>query len=606
MLVPVELRRLAGARVVWLNKRWFLGRQIDVEDTGIERRVIRWLVAEFGYANPRADDPPGSFADRTRTLHADRYGSTSGMSPHGGSGRAVVSGCFQAKGIGVTPLVGVGAHAGHAHGCCSLEDGIREAIYSEVCAQEFPHGSIPMIAILDTGLTFSSPDATEIFDQGARRCIVIRPSTIRAAHAERAPFFKKSISGYVNSQSADVQRTRDVVRHWHEVSLNRLHDVPTIEDFVRRLAEQVAFGQVNRLFNGGYFSSNISISAALLDFGNMHALTDWSKATVLGNTPGFGEERQIIRRMIGSLVFYFRKYTDGDSNRPDEETLMRCYDRTHGKCFDRECLKMWNLEVLAGSRAGEAILAPVRRYFEQQQKQRIVYEFGKVKERCAAASAAAWLGNSAHSPKFPDSQEARTIEEVDRAIRRHFGHSPEGRRQTKGAWRSAQRYLRPRDSLDRGRLLADVHRTVRRWTGQPDSETIERLIADAIDAGRRHWPRLPSNFVVEGHVTRNGSSALICTRIPDGNRLIWIEGIRLGERFRCFGQTLLSNDVESMAFVAHRDNVWSFVLLLDPTLSGVARGFVVRVGARMLSVPPMTVEYLPGNPTEVMHRADAV
>ena len=65
----------------------------------------------------------------------------------------------------------------------SLEDGIREAIYSEVCAQEFPHGSIPMIAILDTGLTFSSPDATEIFDQGARRCIVIRPSTIRAAHA---------------------------------------------------------------------------------------------------------------------------------------------------------------------------------------------------------------------------------------------------------------------------------------------------------------------------------------------------------------------------------------------------------------------------------------
>jgi hemolysin-activating ACP:hemolysin acyltransferase len=100
LLVPFTAYRLRSAMVAWINRRWFLERGFDLENECTRRRVSAWLLDEFGWCV--RSDPECGRSNR-RTLWADRYGSTDGHAPHGGSGRVATLGCFQAKGIGRTP-----------------------------------------------------------------------------------------------------------------------------------------------------------------------------------------------------------------------------------------------------------------------------------------------------------------------------------------------------------------------------------------------------------------------------------------------------------------------------------------------------------------------
>ena len=217
ILGPFDARRLRSGAVAWVNHRWFLERGFDLSQGGVRERVIAWLVDEFAWCV--ATNGKG-FASEGRTLWADRYGSSDGSCPYGGSARVATIGCFQVKGIGQTPMVGKGAVAGHTHGCLSLAECLREAIWAEFAEAEFPRGAVPVIAVLDTGLEFSSPDSEDRYDQNVRRGILIRPAVVRPAHAERAPLFGHPVGDFINRQSEDVQRTRDVIARWASVSQN--------------------------------------------------------------------------------------------------------------------------------------------------------------------------------------------------------------------------------------------------------------------------------------------------------------------------------------------------------------------------------------------------
>src|SRR5579883_3138750 len=161
LLVPFTAYRLRHAALVWINRPWFRRRGFDLDDAETHRRIESWLLDEFGFAVRRESDPEEAFTSERRTLFADRYGSTDGLTPHGGSGRVATIGCFQAKGVGQTPLVGQGGPAGHTHGCIALAECVREAIFAEISAAEFPCGAIPTIAIIDPGLSFSSPNSDD-------------------------------------------------------------------------------------------------------------------------------------------------------------------------------------------------------------------------------------------------------------------------------------------------------------------------------------------------------------------------------------------------------------------------------------------------------------
>ena len=76
----------------------------------------------------------------------------------------------------VTPLAGAGANWVHSHGCASVEEGIREAIFAEIASAEFPFGAVPVVAVLGTQLSFSEPTVDGAKPQTMRRAIIIGSS----------------------------------------------------------------------------------------------------------------------------------------------------------------------------------------------------------------------------------------------------------------------------------------------------------------------------------------------------------------------------------------------------------------------------------------------
>ncbi|MHB1827751.1 MAG: hypothetical protein ACYCV6_08655 [Steroidobacteraceae bacterium] len=584
LLVPFTAYRIRSASVAWLNPRWFLERGFNLAQERTLRQVSEWLVEEFAWCVQSGSD--GVTAD-IRTLWADRYGSTQGRSPHGGSGRVATVGCFQAKGIGPTPLVGQGDKPGHSHGCLSLEECLREAIYAEIMAAEFPHGAVPTIAILDTGLHFSSPEPDQLYDQNARRGILIRPAVVRPAHAERAPLFKRPTGDFRNNQAADVQRTRDVIAHWmsaagNETGMNGAMEA--LEALVRAMVQQIAFGQVQRLFSGGYFSSNVSIRGELLDFGNTHALPNWVHAHVLRLDPGFGEEMELIRPLIGSLSFYFAKYHGRGDLRDLENRAERVWTlakETYARTWKHYALSLFHAAGLDG-RTREGVHSVLLEYFRSQQRHRVTYLLG-ISRAHSTLPATGWLYDALLEDQSLPSTEENALRRIAEFLKSH------DRSTLYLAGGTAARLLRPRPSIDRRHLLDTLAAAVPRGAtqGTVDSCAIARLVQHTISAARRHWPRLREGYVVLAHASSEGSSALLCATHPEGPRTVWAEGIRddSGE-LQWFGRRIA---VSEFPQGVHLDETyWCAMCPAHEAANGV---WHVRLADGEMAVPTWDVEY---------------
>lgn len=533
LLVPFLAQRLLSTRVAWLNRRWFLGRGIDVTLASERARVEAWLVAEFGYIVPAASAVQPKM--ECKTFYADRYGSTEGTTPHGGSGRSGIAGRFSAKGIGTTPLVGKGAAPGHAHGCASLEECLREAVYSEVIGAEAPHGAVPTIAVLDIGIDFVDPDARIPSQRHSRRGLLIRPCVLRPAHAERAALFRRADGAHEHlNQREDVARTRAIVHTWAQAGLPSDVAVPA-NTLISRLAQQIAFAQVHRFTGGGVFSSNVSLLGEWLDFGNAHALPDWSHAKVLDHAAGFGAEHVTLRAICQSVAFYLRKY--GGQNEPAdaiEAKLAKNAADAYGDAWSQECTALF---LPAGTVAnGSPLSRAVRAYFERQQLRRVRYQYGRAIE--GAHADAPWLGDEVGMLASGAANEG-TMSEDMRAIYTALQAACAGlhlKRDLEDACRTAMRRLRQRPLLDRGELIDAIHRLLRQCARGAviDAHAVEAALDDIIGQSRAHWPALPERFIVHAQKAFGSSSVLLCTDGRNGHSVIWLEGASLGHRLRLF------------------------------------------------------------------------
>lgn len=287
LYVPFPVRPFRHARVAWLNKRWFSASGVDCADEKQRHTIEKWLIERFGVSVPSEDDPDGQYTAEESTLYADRYGAPSG-SISGGSGRVGTLGAFNAKGIGRTPLVALQADWHHSHGCMFLEEAIREAVLSEVCALTFPYGTVPTIAVIDTGARLRWRDGT----YGARRAIIVRPAFLRIAHLMRTIFF--GTSGYPGSdQVADAAYVRDMWRRTPTASLQKAFST---------VGAQYGFGNALRLWPGPFFVSNFTLDGALVDFGSFRALPNWFRAK--GESPAhcFGGEATLVAAAARSLA----------------------------------------------------------------------------------------------------------------------------------------------------------------------------------------------------------------------------------------------------------------------------------------------------------------
>src|SRR5215469_14635939 len=152
ILVPFRACRLVEPTVAWINDRWFAERGLLTHiDGALRRRVCDWMLNSFAITAVAERQTPSDI-EQAVLGQADRYGSSSGTSPHGGSGRVATVGRFQVKGVGRTPLVGAGVPWIHSHGVASMREAVYEAIMGEIFNAELPFGSIPVIAIVDAGV----------------------------------------------------------------------------------------------------------------------------------------------------------------------------------------------------------------------------------------------------------------------------------------------------------------------------------------------------------------------------------------------------------------------------------------------------------------------
>lgn len=297
--LPVPMTKIDGARVLWLNER---AARLDPAFAALgssfeayERSLLD--MCAFRVAGDEAK-PADCIA------YADRYGGV-GISRNGGSGRAVTLGGYHVKGIGRTPLVSTLADPAHASGGAYLEECAREAIWAEIVQAEFPHGAVPVLAILDTGghvvwETNKGPKSEQ-------KCLLVRPSFVRPAHFERAIGF---YNGQPDVGMADSQRVRDFFRAaielWGRESLRDL-----IASFWSKWARQCAHGFVHRLTHGGTYSSNVALTGELVDFGAMSALPSWARASMMFGAPPTGSELSGIVQHMRASVPTFSAHLDG-------------------------------------------------------------------------------------------------------------------------------------------------------------------------------------------------------------------------------------------------------------------------------------------------------
>lgn len=582
-LVPFTVRRLRAPSVVWTNWQWFSERGFDLSHAHTASRISSWLLAEFGWI---VDSELNNSTAERRTMWADRYGSPDGMSPHGGSGRVATAGRFQAKGIGRTPLVGAESSVGHAHGCESLAECFREAIWAEIACAEFPHGAIPVIAILDAGLNFSSLDPSDRYDQNVRRGILVRPAVVRPAHAERAPLFKHPLSEFINRQSEDVERTREMIASWAATSgkTGAASVADVLNKCVRAIAEQAAFGQVHRLFSGGYFSSNVSIHGELLDFGNMHALPNWARTQVHSAVAGLGDEMLLLGPLIGSLAFHFTKYLRCGNRDDLGASLFGSATAAYQRAWRAYSLSLFQADRLAPN-AQNKIYDALRCYYTEQQRNFVKYRFGLPVENCRPPPTA-WVHDALIAENFPvDTSECRILDAVAGALR---GHTD--RRQHYLSFATAARLLMPRPSVERVYLLDTLGAAIPPVGSRRslDPHALRCLVHNTVSSARRVWPRLPHGVAVLGHTVRDGSSALLCTQSNHGPQSAWLEGICTpAERLHWFEHRFVAPDFAG--FHLHREGCFWRVLCPAQKVGKSSWRVILPDGA--ISLPELDVSY---------------
>jgi len=563
LLVPLELVRVPSASVAWLNVRWFTERGFNVADASVRRRLEEWVIENFAYVTP-----PAKAANATRLFHADRYGSTDGLSQHGGSGRVATWTNFQVKGIGRTPLVGRDAADGHAHGCLSLAEALREVVYSEIAAAEFPFGAVPVIAVLDIGLRFSSPDKAEKYDQNVRRGLLVRPFTLRPAHIERAPCFR-GVGDVRAEQLADAERVAHMVAWW-EAQLSKGDNSLVTEprELFHRIGRQIGFGHAHRLFNGGYFSSNLSTTGALLDFGNMHWLRRWHRAKVLPHAPGFGDEIQIVRKMAHSLAFFFNRHMRTHS-RIEAETLIEAAE--NGVRAERA----GQFSLFVGTAANNGMNVPVDRVmqvFSTDAKTSQKFEFGVP------------IGGGTSGERLSDAMLMAC-----RNGRGTFGSETDsGNDQQLKA--TLDRYAGNRDLIDRASLIAATRRLTSDAPAEKRSAApIQQSLTHLISCSRRFWPRMPKNLVVLSQVVRDESSALLCLEPASRRMVVWVEGVLVPEGACLFGQVVRMDDVVT----AHASFDGSYWNAMDETSEMAAQDKPrqIQLGRTQVKLPEWHITY---------------
>ena len=240
------------ARVLWCN--FEVARQLGFSvprENRLSRRLERQLVEAFSCRAIEAGQAAGRRA--VATLHCDRYYG-SAMGDHAGSARGgiLLSKNVFLKGIGRTPLAGVGGPR-HRDGGLQLVHAIAEAVYGELATRIFSAGAARVVAILDQGRT------VEVDGSLARAAVIARCG---------APYRPAHLVRQLGEDLSDLPTLFVKLARYGGVLVTR-DGRPQLADTMRRIlrlqartaAEQVRW----RVLHGALSTSNMGLFGEMLD-----------------------------------------------------------------------------------------------------------------------------------------------------------------------------------------------------------------------------------------------------------------------------------------------------------------------------------------------------
>lgn len=578
LLVPFTARRLKAPRLLWLNKRWFAENGVDAFDPAVAQALEGQLLDKYAFCVPKETDHPDAFDVEERVFKADRYAGE-GVTFNGGSGRVGLRGSFQVKGIGRTPLSSDETDYFHAHGGASLEECIRETIYSEVVSQEFPHGGVPIVALILTG-TFTDWHT----EQGIvyeRRALILRPAFVRPAIFERALYFRKDRFFHL----PDVARVKQAVQWYLREGCDTYGPLTTLGE---RIARQIAFGVVNRLTHGAYSTSNMTLSGGLADYGVTAALPDWAHYVCVKNLPGTGKEIEFVLKVSGNISYYIGKYGGAEGiEKAKLRELPQAIVKGYQEGIERELLQMCGIpSEMEGADVVNILLAQLRGYFQAQQRE-VADIFIETPEPRSG-----WLYSALFEPTETDLESplswrvAEIRESLAGIYARLYPDAPEH------GWVTLSRYLQPRAGLFRQELKGRIDKNL--VNGGLSEEVlpaaVSQLIRDTVVDNRRHWPRLPAGYIVLGQTGGEDGDALYCEAQGSQQHFLVLEGIRCGTAFRCFGAKIPLNDLAQQRSVRYVPE--DGILIVPAPAAAWAAPISVVVAGHTLHVPTLRRAYI--------------
>lgn len=273
-------------------------------------------VRAFSCCMPLPNEPPTTFlSGETQLGYAEFYGGA-GVAGNAGGVRCANVGPYQIKGIGPTRLAGRTTDKWHRHGACSLQDAVKEAIFSEILHSALPNGTSRAIAVVPTGTNFATEVGEEKLPGQAPRALFVRQPIVRLAHFLRSGF---------SSAPEDIKRQELAGLQLHipnfcdaliraaglgssNSSVRAEMVMPGLLEMYARQLEQVAFLQTRRLIHGSLIPSNVGIDGKLVDFTTTTAQATFDSLLVAPG--GYPSERQHwqILQSIDEVIFHISKF----------------------------------------------------------------------------------------------------------------------------------------------------------------------------------------------------------------------------------------------------------------------------------------------------------
>lgn len=516
-------RRFASPRVVWLNSRWFLGRGLAIDRPQVREAVERDLLRRCAFSSRLPHDLESDFQPGEGPLGlADRYGQTAG-GINGGSGRCAIVDDLIVKGVGRTPLVSDMAEWRYSHGQMWLDEAIHEAIAAEVGHAELPCGAVPAVAIIDTGAVGHHENGRE----AGRRALLVRPSFVRLGHLQRSIYFGQGGSPD-SEQHLDALRTREALEAlWGAEPRRGALGVKsdTLEQTIARLVDQLTFAQAHRLWSGEMSSSNLSVDGALVDLGAFKPLRDWSRYQPLVHMPPFGGEISALRAIAFSLSRLSARH---GLNQASFEELRALIDRRAPVAFRRAIRQGLGLDPEGEGDEADGLVAAFEAYFAEQQKR---ISRWPMRTRPGWGHAA-WMNlHRARQRGRVDAQSQAFARQARACLEAMHPQDHTGRH---GLAAAIARFLTPRPFLywevTRRRATGLVGRL--RLDEDPNGARarVAAFIDGIVTVSRRHWPGLPSHYVVLAQAVCPHTSLLHCLDLRGRREVVWIQALRHGDR----------------------------------------------------------------------------